>query len=230
MTSTTAPNAASGPQISTRLHRPGRRPFALGVAGSVAALMVFLSGCGDTSDHATSGPTQSGAGRLTAEKALDTPSDECTGTLADVTVSRVRVPAGASCRLFGTKVAGDVAVGPGASLSARRVVVQGDLTGRAAGQVLLTGGSRVSGNVELTQGSFAAVRRNEVGADLRWTMQAGPLVVRRALVGGNVALDQNRGVLVSERTRIGGDLTGRETRPMPTRRANAVGGRRGGQC
>jgi hypothetical protein len=140
------------------------------------------------------------------------------------------VPAGATCRLLGTTVAGNVSIGPRATLIARKVAVDGDVEGQAARQVNVSAGSAIGGNLQLEQGGFATVSRARVHGDLQWTMQAGPLRIRQTIVTGNLQADQNRGWLLISESRISGDLQCHQNTRPPIQRGNVVGGIREGQC
>ena len=67
----------------------------------------------------------------------------------------VRVPAGARCKLNGTRVDGNIKLQARASLQARQVQVDGNVEGENHAHASIAGGS-VGGNIQLKQAAFHA--------------------------------------------------------------------------
>src|SRR5690348_2916220 len=119
-----ARKSSIGSEPSTRrLRHIGRRTGDVALTVAAAAL---LFGCTDGERPATSA-----SGRLvTHPAALANPlpghprganaPGRCRGTIRGVTVAEVRVPSGATCRLHGTTVTGNVSIGSTATLVAHR--------------------------------------------------------------------------------------------------------------
>jgi hypothetical protein len=157
-------------------------------------------------------------------------SHRCTGTIGAHTVTVVRVPSGATCRLLGTTVVRDVVIGTGGRLVARRMTVGGDVVAWRARRISLTSGSLVAGNLVITHGGSGFIGAVQIRGDVRWSQQTGLGTVRHTLIGGDLVVGRSLGRLVISGNRIGGDLRCRGNPRIPIRRANLVGGRRIGQC
>jgi hypothetical protein len=92
----------------------------------------------------------------------------CTGTLLAVTVDNLRVPQGASCKLFGTRVKGTITVETSALLRAENVMVIGNVQGEGARSVSVIEQSRVGGSVPIVQNNGGGtVRRNVIDGNLQ---------------------------------------------------------------
>ena len=81
----------------------------------------------------------------------------CRGTLGAVRVDNLRVPQGASCTLNGTHVKGTVKVERNATLRATGIRVIGNVQAENARNVIVRGGSRVGGSVQIVQGGAAQI-------------------------------------------------------------------------
>ena len=86
----------------------------------------------------------------------------CRGALGAVTVDNLLVPQGANCALTGTRVQGTIKVQRNAALNAAAVRVIGNVQGENARNVVVRGGSRVGGSVQVVQGQAATVRDSVV--------------------------------------------------------------------
>src|SRR5918995_1803495 len=86
----------------------------------------------------------------------------CRGTIGAVTVDNLRVPQGATCTLNGTFVKGTIMVQRAATLIATNVRVIGNVQGENAENVVVKGGSRVGGSVQVVQGERARVAFSRV--------------------------------------------------------------------
>ncbi|MBJ7521200.1 MAG: hypothetical protein JHC84_15980 [Solirubrobacteraceae bacterium] len=146
---------------------------------------------------------------ITAALAMAAPAaaDErvCRGTIGAVTVDDVRVPSGATCRLSGTRVDGNVKVGSRATLRATRVTVDGDIQAEGHRLVTVTRGSRIDGNIQLEEGGSASLYDNRVEGDIQLFENRGAQRVRRNVVGGNLQCKENRSGPTGSGNRVEGD-------------------------
>jgi hypothetical protein len=115
----------------------------------------------------------------------------CTGSLGAVTVDNLRVPAGRSCTLTGTRVQGTINVGRGATLVARRIRVVGQIYAEGARLVVVREGSRVGGSIQVVQGRAGAVIGSRVNGDIQFFENRGRIEIRRNRVGGNLQCKEN---------------------------------------
>ena len=90
----------------------------------------------------------------------------CRGSLGAITVDNLRVPNGASCTLDRTYVKGTVKVEGNATLVATSIRVVGNVQAENAARVIVRGGSRVGGSVQIVQGGSARVVGSNVNGDI----------------------------------------------------------------
>jgi hypothetical protein len=90
----------------------------------------------------------------------------CTGTLGAVTVDNLLVPPNATCTLYGTRVKGTVKVESNAKLSARKVMVIGNVQAENARLVLVMEKSRIGGSVQVVKGGGATVSDSYVNGNI----------------------------------------------------------------
>jgi hypothetical protein len=154
----------------------------------------------------------------------------CSGTLGKVTVDNLRVPQGATCTLKGTYVKGTVKVEAGASLTAVKVTVIGNVQAENARTVVVREGSRIGGSVQVKQGGSASVTGSQITADIQYDQQAGYLVANDNRVGGSIQVIGNDGGAEIFRNRVNGNLRCKENSPPPTGGRNVVGGNKEDQC
>jgi hypothetical protein len=157
----------------------------------------------------------------------------CTGTIGSQAIDgNVRVPAGATCTLDGTRVDGNVLVGPGATLTTRGGTrIDGNIQDddNDAGHVRVAG-SWVGGNIQLEQGSSAAITDTDIDGDLQLESNDGALRADRNVIGGNLQANQNTGGLTINDNTIDGDLQCQANVPAPTGAGNIVRGDAEDQC
>ena len=154
----------------------------------------------------------------------------CTGTIGARTVDNVKVPAGGTCRLNGTTVKGTINVNSNARLIAEGVRVVGNVQGENARRVVVRGGSRVGGSIQVVQGGSGLVKRVHVNGDILFDDQSGMVEVLQNQVGGNVQLFQNTGGVAVRGNVIDGNLQCKENDPRPTGGNNRVHGSKEDQC
>ena len=132
---------------------------------------------------------------------------ECTGTLSELQIDNVIVPAGATCDLGGTRVQGNITVGTNAALIANTALINGNVHGNGFRAVVLGMGTEVRGNVELKNGRRADISNSVVRQNLLLENNRGKIIVRVTSVGGNLQAFQNDGKLqIISNSIIGGDL------------------------
>lgn len=140
-----------------------------------------------------------------------------------ITLDNVEVPAGASCRLDGTRVLGSVQVQPGGVLIAAGVQVSGSVQGDAAGHIQLTGAtSRIAGNVELEGGGTTALADVRVAGDVFVNGLSDVMLLRRLVVGGNMQVTDNLGGGEITGNRITGNLQCTGNLPAPLASGNTA--------
>ena len=154
----------------------------------------------------------------------------CRGTIRAVTLDNVRVPQGATCRLIGTRLKGNVVVKRGATLIADSVVVIGNVQAENAERVEVIDRSRIGGSVQVKQGNAAKVADSKVDEDIQFESNAGTLSILRNNVGGSVQVFQNSGGATIRRNVIDGNLQCKENRPAPEGGNNVVQGNKEDQC
>lgn len=223
-------------------------------AGAVAVLVLLTSAvaCGSDSPE-TSPPSDDQSQEPTSAPATPTPSEDpepsdpeptekessppattteagkCDGVITAKSVTEVRVPENATCRLEGTRVDGNISVGRGGTLVARGITVDGDIEAEGARSVEVSRGSDVGGNLQVQRGGSVRVTDTKIDGDLEWEELSGRLLAQGNTVGGNVESDRNSGQVMIAGNKIDGDLSCEENRSIVGGR-NQVRGEREGQC
>jgi len=159
-----------------------------------------------------------------------TSAESCNGRIGAVSVEKVNVPQGARCTLEGTKVKGNVFVRTNATLVASGVSVGGNIQAENAGQVTMTGGSRVVGSVQVKQGGGSDLRNSSVNGDIQLESNRRFQNVQSNIVGGSIQVFQNTGGASITGNRVDGNLQCKENAPAPTGGGNVVQGNKEDQC
>jgi hypothetical protein len=154
----------------------------------------------------------------------------CRGSLGAITVDNLRVPQGATCSLNGTIVQGTIQVQRAATLIAVNVRVTGNVQGENAQNVVVRGGSRVGGSVQVVQGARARVAFSRVNADILFDENNAALSAISNRIGGDLQAFQNTGGVSISNNRIDGNLQCKANRPPPTGGGNVVQGNKQDQC
>jgi hypothetical protein len=154
----------------------------------------------------------------------------CEDSLGAVTVDNLRVPQDGSCTLDGTRVEGTIKVENGASLTATRMTVIGNVQAEGALAVNVLAGSVVSGSIQIKQGGAAQVDEVRVIGDIQFESNVHPLIATRNQVGGNVQVIQNTGGVIIADNVIDGNLQCKENEPPPLVGNNVVHGSEEDQC
>lgn len=154
----------------------------------------------------------------------------CVGELGRVRVEHVRVPEGATCKLTGTWIKGNVRVGRGATLHANEIWVDGSVYARDAKLVAIGHTSRIGGNLKVRQGEVARVVDSVIRGDLMLEGNRRETHALGNVVRGNLQLFGNSGAVAVSANEVGGNLECRENRPAPSGRDNQVAGDKEDQC
>jgi hypothetical protein len=140
-------------------------------------------------------------------------------------------PAGARCVLERTRIRGSLTLGPGVSVVATGVDVDGDVRADGARVVELVA-ARVGGGVRFAQGGTARVAESAIAGELQLFSNDGELVASGNAVGGDLQAFENVGgpSLAIAGNTIGGSLQCAGNDPAPVGGDNTVDGDREGQC
>jgi hypothetical protein len=154
----------------------------------------------------------------------------CRSSLGSVIVDNLRVPQNAICRLAGTRVKGTITVQNNATLTARRVVVIGNVQAENAKQVNVLESSRVGGSVQVVQSGGVNVLDSFIDSDILYDRNNAYLRASRNTIGGNLQAFQNSGGVEIRRNVIDGNLQCKTNNPAPIGGNNVVGGVKEDQC
>ena len=132
------------------------------------------------------------AGLATAQPAA-AEERTCRGTIGRVTVDNVRVPAGATCTLNGTRVQGTVYVNRNATLRAVGARINGNVQAENSRDVRVVQGWTVGGSYQVVQSGLARLFDSRVEGDVLIDENRRPNEIRRNRVGGNIQAFQNTG-------------------------------------
>jgi hypothetical protein len=147
----------------------------------------------------------------------------CTGTIGAVTVDNVVVPDKRSCTLNGTRVEGNIFVHTRSTLTAYRVLVDGNIQAEGARAVYVNPGSFVGGSIQIVQGGAARIDRVTIEGDLQFFDNDGALRATRNRIGGNLQAVENTGGLHIANNLIEGSLQCKQNVPPPTGGGNMAG-------
>ena len=154
---------------------------------------------------------------------------ECRGSIGAVTKDNIVVPNGATCRLTGTRVQGNINVLTNAVLIADGVDVEGNIQSEGATRVRVIGNSVVDGSIQIKQGREALLNTVTVGSDVQIEQNRGAVRITNTNVEGNMQVKQNTGGVYIFRNTIRENLQCEQNTPAPTGGQNAAGDKEG-QC
>jgi len=154
----------------------------------------------------------------------------CRGSLGATTVDNLRVPAGATCTLTGTKVKGTIKVERRATLFAYGVRVIGNVQAENARKVIVARSSRIGGSVQVVQSGVAKVKNSRINGVILFDENSGINVARSNIVGADIQAFQNDGGVRIYYNRIDGNLQCKANSPRPVGAGNIVGGVKQDQC
>ena len=163
----------------------------------------------------------------------------CAGTIgARALDGNVIVPAGATCRLIGTRVDDNVFVKANARLLAWGVRIGGNIQAENHQLVRVVrrgvGGrylrSRVGGDIQLFSGRFSEIRRAVIGGNLQSKENDGQQYAVRNRIGADLQAFSNLNGYRIHLNAIDGNLQCKSNRPAPTGDHNIVQGNREDQC
>lgn len=147
----------------------------------------------------------------------------CEGVLGPVTIDgSVIVPDNKSCTLRGTIVKGNVLVYTGATLSANRVAVDGNIQAEGARTVNVNPGSSVGGSVQIKQGGSARVEQVRIKGDLQLFQNRNALRAIGNEIDGGLQAESNTGGLTISYNSINGALQCKQNFPAPTGTGNTA--------
>lgn len=130
-------------------------------------------------------------GTIAVAPAASADERTCRGSIGAVTLDNVRVAAGTACTLTGTILKGTLKVERGATLTANRVRVNGNVQSEGHRLVRVLD-SRVGGSIQLKQGGALDLRRNIVTADIQvFTNTTGTKTIYTNRVNGNLQCKEN---------------------------------------
>ena len=145
---------------------------------------------------------------------------QCTGRIGAVYLDNIFVPDGANCVLDGTRAKGSIVVGTGATLSARSVVVTGNLQAEGAESVRVYGRSSFGGSVQIVQGGSASIEKARINGDILFDENVGAVAATANVVGGSLQAFKNFGGVTLLNNRMNGNLQCKENIPAPTGSGN----------
>ncbi len=154
----------------------------------------------------------------------------CSVALDNTVVDNLLVPSNSECVLQNTRIMGTIQVAANAVLTARRIVVIGNVQAENARQVNILDNSRIGGSVQIKQGGGAIISDSIIESDIQFESNAQPFKVLRNDIGGNLQVVQNSGSVEIQYNTIDGNLQCKENSPAPTGGANRVGGNKDDQC
>jgi hypothetical protein len=154
----------------------------------------------------------------------------CRGNFRARTFDNVRVPQNATCKLIGTRIKGTIKVENNARLTARKIIVIGNVQAENARQVNILERSRVGGSVQVKQGGGANVYDSFVDSDIQYDTNRAYVRALRNDVGGNVQVVSNTRGAAIRRNVIDGNLQCKQNFPAPIGGNNVVGGSKEDQC
>ncbi len=118
----------------------------------------------------------------------------------------------------------------GATLTANRVRVVGNVQGENAANVGVLDGSTVGGSIQVVQGQAARVANSIVNGDILFDDNTRALSAFGNHVGGNIQAFQNTGGVAISSNRVDGNLQCKENQPAPTGGGDIVQGNKEDQC
>lgn len=154
----------------------------------------------------------------------------CNGTLGRVEVDNLVVPDNATCNLSRTRIHGTLKVQSNAKLTARQILVVGNVQSENSDQVNILDRSRIGGSVQIKQGGGATVADSYVDGDIQLDSNAGILKVLRDDVGGSVQVVKNSSAIEIRNNVIEGNLQCKENKRNPSGGRNIVDGNKEDQC
>jgi len=154
----------------------------------------------------------------------------CSGALGNTVVDNLIVPSNSECVLHGTRIMGTIQVTGNAILTARKIVVIGNVQAENARQVSILENSRIGGSVQIKQGGGAIISDSFIESDIQFESNNQFFQAARNEIGGNLQVSQNRGGADIQYNTIDGNLQCKENAPTPTGGANRVRGNKEDQC
>jgi len=139
----------------------------------------------------------------------------CRGTIGAIALDNIRVPDGARCVLNGTRAKGSVVVGRGATLTANRVRINGNVQAEGARSVWLRDFSRVGASVQIVHGGAAIIETATIEGSLLFDDNDGSVRATRNSIGDNLQAFQNTGGVTISQNVIDANLQCKANVPAP---------------
>jgi hypothetical protein len=222
---TPSPQASELPQPTTTPQRSLEAGATLEITSTFTALPVVIQ-----PPPATATPNSTATSTGNADLGVEGRDVTCRSSLGVVIVENLFVPQGASCTLDGTRVRGNIKVDVGASLTAHRVTIIGNIQAEGASFVEVSAGSTVGGGIQMKQGGSSRIEFVIVNGDIQLESNNDVLSVVGNQVGGNVQVFQNGGGVTITDNTINGNLQCKENNPSPIGENNVVQGNKEDQC
>lgn len=155
----------------------------------------------------------------------------CSGNIGAETISENLVVAvNSSCRLNGTRINGNLELKTGAKLTAKKIVLSGNLESDDGFGSVDLDNSQVSGNVDLDDGGAVTLTSNRISGNIDLDDNRAAGLIRSNQVAGNIEVENYRADSRIERNQINGNLKCDGNRPAPTGGNNQANGNKEQQC
>ena len=155
----------------------------------------------------------------------------CTGALNGVMLDNVKVPRGATCTLNGgTRVKGNLKVGPDATLRVVNVRIGGNVQGKESSEIKLNGTTtKVGGSVQAKEAALITLTNVKVKGEVQ-LIESDVITLTNLKVNGDIQLFENFDAIILNNNKIGGNLQCKENFEDPTGANNRVKGNAEDQC
>ena len=159
------------------------------------------------------------------------PAQECTGTLGAVTVDRLVVPAGETCRLQGTTVNGNIVLGVGSALITNDATVNASVRAIEGPRTVRILDTTVTGNIRVVEATNRIVIGNAgctvdplAATNIQLVRNNGSIAICMMTIEENLQLFGNKGRIGVFDNNIGNNLqVQRNTDTIARFRSNVVG-------
>ena len=153
----------------------------------------------------------------------------CDGIAGDDTYENLEVPEGATCRLVGTNIQGNLVINASANLVASGITVGGNIQSVEPDSITVNGTSNVGGNIQIRDAMAVEIQEVTIDGDLQLELNDGLVMAVRSVVGGNLQATQNLGGVVFNLNQIAENMQCSGNNPMPTGAGNTATSKEG-QC
>lgn len=154
----------------------------------------------------------------------------CSDFIGNTTVDNLLIPGNSECNLENTRIMGTIQIASNATMTARGILVIGNIQAENALQVNILENSRIGGSVQIKQGGDAIISDSIINNDIQFESNSELFQALRNIVGGNMQVIQNNGGAEIQQNIVDGNLQCKENAPVPTGGANTVYGTKEDQC